>query len=235
MSLAVGDTHTVLRPTLGHGRGAWSLLGDTIAQTELGEDRFVPLEGATAPAGDYTLSLKARAVAGKEGFLVVTDLRDGGQLRWNVGGWGNTATAFERNGGVVGGQVPVRVQPNHWYDVRLERRGDEVRGYLDGKLVQTLRETGAPDLTAVAGVDARAKELVIKVVNGSDASRAMTLDFSGARIGEGGKAFVITGPSLLSENTFDGSNAIAPVETRFSGRAFTFAPRSITVLRLPIR
>ena len=235
VTLAAGGSQTSLMPKLANARGSWSLSNGTTAQTAIETDRFVPLEGATAPADDYTLSLKARAVSGKEGFLIVTDMKDGGQLRWNVGGWGNTATGFERNGGGVGGQVPVRVELGHWYDVRLERRGDEVRGYLDDRLVQTLRETGAPDLTAVAGVDEKAKELVVKVVNGSDAPRPMTLDFTGAQLATSGRAIVLTGPSLLAENTFAAPEAVAPVESRFSGRSFTFAPRSVTVLRLPIR
>ena len=235
VALNVGGTTVALAPALGDARGAWSLSDGTIAQTSLDPDRFVPLTGGTAPDGDYTLSLKARAVAGKEGFLIVMDLKDGGQLRWNVGGWDDTATGFERNATVVGDRVPVRVEPGRWMDVRLERRGGEVRGYLDGRLVQTLHETGAPDLAAVAGVDERTRELVIKVVNGSDEPRTMTLDPSGGRVADSGTMTILTGPSLLAENSFAAPTAVAPVETRVSGRAFTFPPRSVTVLRLPIR
>ncbi len=221
---------------LERARGDWKVGSDgTIAQSTLDTDRTVLLKGAVAPEGDYTLSLKARKREGQEGFIVMLDQKETGGLQWNVGGWSNQETAFQRNGGVVGRSLPVKIETNRWYDVRIERQGAVTRGYLDGKLVQTLTETGAPDLAAVAGVDEKAKELVIKVVNGSGEARAATLDVAGGKVALGGKAIVLTGPDLMAENSFAAPTAIAPVASTFSGTSYTFAPRSVTVLRLPIR
>lgn len=220
---------------LERARGSWTVEDGTIAQSAMGTNRTVGLKGATAPEGDYTISLKARKLEGAEGFFVVFDMKDGDQLRWNVGGWQNRQTGFERNGTVVGELVPMTVEANRWYDVRIERHANVTRAYLDGKLVQTLVETGAPDLAAAAGIDEKSKELILKVVNGSDLPREASLDILGRGVGATGKAIVLTGPDLMAENSFASPHAIAPVETTFAGTTYTFLPRSVTVLRLPIR
>ncbi len=217
-------------------RGDWSVKDGVIAQSSLENNRTVQLKDAVAPEGDYTLSLKARKLEGAEGFLIMFDMKDGRQLRLNVGGWSNRQTGFERDGSVTGERVPFSVEANRWYDVRVERQGSTTRAYLDGKLVQTLTETGAPDLTAVAGVDNRTKELIVKVVNGSDSARKMSLDVVGARLKGKGTALTLTGASLNAENSFDAPDRVAPRQTTISGLdSYTFQPRSITILRLALR
>lgn len=221
-------------------RGAWTLKDGTFRQSSLDTNQTMVFPGVdTTGASRYTYSVKARKLNGKEGFLIVIDDRSGSQLRWNIGGWGNTETAFERNGAVTGNRVPAHIETGRWYDIRLEREGNRTRGYIDGKLVQELVETGSPDLAAVAGIDEKAKELVIKVVNGSDDARTATLDLSGRRLADTGKSIVLTGPSLNAENAFDKPNQIAPVTSPVKGispgMTYTFAPRSLTILRIPIR
>ena len=219
--------------------GAWKESDGTITQSQTGTNRVLVFPGSdTTGASKVTLSLKARKTGGDEGFLFIVEDREGSQLRWNVGGWGNRQHGFERNGTVVGDRVPGNIETGRWYDVRIEREGNVTRGYLDGKLVQTLVEEGTADLAAVAGIDEKAGELVVKVVNGSDDARTATLDLSGGKVGAGGKVIVLTGPSLTAENSFDAPTAIAPVETALNvvpGMNYTFAPRSVTVLRIPIR
>jgi alpha-L-arabinofuranosidase len=113
------------------------------------------------------------------------------------------------------------------------------RAYLNDRLVQTLRESGAPDLAAVAGVDEKAKDLIVKVVNGADVARTMRLDVGGAILKGTGAALVLSGPDLLAENGFDTPNRIAPLKATISGlrpnSSYTFPPRSVTILRLALR
>jgi len=220
-------------------QGDWSVKDGVIAQSSLENNRTVRLKDAVAPEGDYTLSLKARKLEGAEGFLIMFDMKDGRQLRLNVGGWTNSLTGFERDGSITGERVPVTVEANHWYDVRIEREGSVTRAYLGGRLVQTLKETGAPNLAAVASVDKGAKELIVKVVNGSDQARELRLDIAGAQLKGTGSALVLTGSDLLAENSFDAPERIAPRKTAVSGLragdSYTFKPRSLTILRLSLR
>jgi alpha-L-arabinofuranosidase len=223
---------------LERARGEWSVSGNTITQSAIETDRTVRLKNAL-PKGDYTLSLKARKLEGLEGFIIMLDQTEIGGLHWNVGGWQNRETAFQRNGTVVGRSLPYSIEAGRWYDVRIERQGNRTRGYLDGKLIQEIVEQGAPNLTAVAGIDKVSKELVLKVVNGSNEARTAKLDLSGGRVGGTAKVTVLTGPSLLAENSFGSPRLIAPVSSTLSGVAsgmsYQFAPRSVTVLRIPIR
>ncbi len=229
-------SHGVRASGFANPRGDWSVGRGVLTQSSLDADRSIDVKGAVLPAGDYTVDVKARKLEGKEGFFVVVDKKDGDQLRWNVGGWGNTMAGFERNGTVVGERVPFAVEAGRWYEVRIERLGDVVRGYIDGKLVQELRENGIPSLVAVAGVDEKARELVVKVVNGSNDARPIALDLSGGAVGGAAKAIVLTGPDLAAENSFDAPKAVAPTTTNVAwDGTLTLEPRSVTVLRLPIR
>ena len=217
-------------------QGDWSVKDGIISQSSLENNRTVRIKDALAPEGDYTLSLKARKLEGAEGFLIMFDMKSGQQLRLNVGGWKNSLTGFERDGSIIGERVPVTVAANRWYDVRIERQGSTTRAYLDGQLVQTLRETGAPNLAAVAGVDKKTNELIVKVVNGADIARSMPLEIGGAKLNGTGSAWVLTGPQLQSENGFEAPNRISPQKTKVSGlkagSSYTFQPRSVTILRL---
>lgn len=89
---------------------------------------------------DYTLSLKARKLGGKEGFLIMFNVQDGRNLSWwNLGGWNNTRNAIEvcANGAksiLVESNQP-RIMTGPWYDVRIEIEGARVRCYLNNQLI----------------------------------------------------------------------------------------------------
>ena len=95
--------------------------------------------GSTAWS-DYTLTMRARKTGGSEGFLILFHwLADVDWTWWNIGGWNNTQHALEAsiNGSktTVSGAVAGGIQPNRWYDIRVELSGRRVRCYLDGQLV----------------------------------------------------------------------------------------------------
>ena len=123
---------------------------------------------------DYTLSLKARKLAGRTGLAVIVRNSEGGSfLQWTLGGWGNRSTAFTRiwprtaKTITVVGQVPGSIEPDRWYDLRIELSGSHVRCYLDGALVHDL-EIPPPDLPrlfATASRDIATGEVILKVVN----------------------------------------------------------------------
>ena len=173
------------------------------------------LKGARA----YTLELTARKLGGDEGFIVMLDQRDGSGLQWNLGGWENKKTAFQRDGAIVGSEPKVRIETGRDYRVRIEREGGTTRAYLDGGLVETLVETGRPDFVASSGVDRKARELVVKVVNGAATPRAATLDLTGVNLAPRGRAIVLSGPSLETENSFARPDAVTTREPPVTGVA----------------
>jgi len=115
-------------------RGQWQVVDGALRQTGTQED-------ARALTGDpnwsdYTLTLKARKLSGKEGFLIhFAAPGDETKSWWNLGGWDNTRHGLEVPNG-ASPSVAGQIETGRWYDIRIEVRGPNVKCYLDGKLVQ---------------------------------------------------------------------------------------------------
>lgn len=216
-------------------RGQWSVVDGALRQT--GRE-----EGARALIGDpdwsdYTFSLKARKLGGDEGFLITFQAPgDDSKTWWNLGGWENTLHGLELPGMPLE-RIPGRIETGRWYDIRVELQGQTVRCYLDGKLTQEGTRVAPPSLFAAAGLDERAGETVLKVVNTSSRRLETSIDLRGMRPGTvRGRAIVISASGPLEENSFSSPTRVAPREEKVSGTApsFTraFPPYSVTVLRL---
>ncbi|MGV3613892.1 MAG: alpha-L-arabinofuranosidase C-terminal domain-containing protein [Fimbriimonas sp.] len=227
-----------LRPQI--VQGTWRQENGVFSQTEGGENRRIFLQNLDLTnAQKWEVRLKARKTGGDEGFIVMFGAKSGQDfLQWNVGGWDNTQHAFERT---VGGsrsviaQKPGKIESNRWYDVRLVGDGPQIRAYLDGQLIQEMDDADAPRFTALAGVDDRKRELVVKVVNGTAGPVSSRIDVAGLRLATKGTATVLQGSRLDEENAFDAPLRIAPRTVRVNGiAAYTFPPRSMTILRVPI-
>ena len=119
------------------GGGEWNVVDGALRQTSQETD-------CRALIGDpdwsnYTLTLKARKLSGKEGFLILFGLPDVDsniQSWWNLGGWANTQHALQVPG-VAADRVRGRIENDRWYDIKVELAGNRVNAYLDGQLVQS--------------------------------------------------------------------------------------------------
>ncbi|HZT40720.1 MAG TPA: alpha-L-arabinofuranosidase C-terminal domain-containing protein [Chthonomonadaceae bacterium] len=227
-------------------RGDWQVVDGAYRQTAEGEDERALLKNpALAQASDYTLHLKARKLGGAEGFLILFRARDADNwIWWNLGGWGNREDGIEegRAGSKlqVGCHVPGSIETDHWYDIRIEAEGTHFRCYLDGKLAQEAEERSLPTLEANAGRIAKTSEIVMKVVNGAETPRALTIHLRGVdSILPEGQATTLTAPSLDAENSLAHPASVIPMTRSVSGLTpqftYTFPPRSLTVLRLRTR
>jgi len=119
--------------------GTWELRGDGLAQTATKSDCrvFAPL----ADWQDYALTLKARKLGGREGFLILFRVKDRGHFYWwNVAGWGNSRHAVETRPQRVFDSKPGRVETGRWYGIQVVVEGPRIRCYLDGKLVHDIQE-----------------------------------------------------------------------------------------------
>jgi alpha-L-arabinofuranosidase len=186
---------------------------------------------------DYTLSLKARKLGGDEGFLITFQAPgDDSKTWWNLGGWENTLHGLELPG-VPLARIPGRIETGRWYDIRVELQGQSVKCYLDGELVQQGTRVVPPALHAVAGLDEKTGDTVLKVVNASGKPLETTIKLRGAReVALRGKALVLTSGGPLDENSFVHPAKIAPREEDVSAPlptfTRTFPAHSVTVLRL---
>jgi alpha-L-arabinofuranosidase len=195
---------------------------------------------------NYTVTLRARKLAGAEGFIVLWHAADGDNYRWwNIGGWGNTVSRCEvsESGGraAYGPSTPFTVATDRWYNLKLEVNGHNARGYIDGKLVmEATDETQTPAKAAFASASyiTETGEVVVKIVNTTDAPIESEIHLKNAsQVGQG-KAIVLTGaPSAV--NSVEQPTNVAPKEELLTNTAESFARTfpaySVTLLRFPAK
>lgn len=186
---------------------------------------------------DVTISLKARKLSGREGFMVV--FHHQGEppdpettATWNIGGWNNTQHAIQLNGDMIGAPVPGRIDTGRWYDIRIEARGQRVRCFLDGKQIHDVDLGPSQTVFALGGRDEKSGETVLKVVNARAQAAPLALRITGGAAPSRAETLTLSSPDLNAENSFAEPERIVPVRGSADlTRSYSFPANSITVLR----
>lgn len=217
------------------GRGEWSVQDGVLRQSAI-----VPY--VTAFVGDtswtdYTITLKARKLSGENGFQIYFRNRSNRErIRWDLGGYGNSVHLMEI--GITSNSISAGIETGRWFDIKIEVRGNTVKGYLDGKLIQELSDTRAnvKSLCACAARDGKSGDIILKIVNAAPEPIRTRIDLKGAGTPSGScKAIVLTSASPLDENTLEEPTKVSPTTeiVQFSGTILTrsFPGNSFTILR----
>lgn len=222
------------------GEGDWKVFGGALQQNA--EQEFVRAIAGDESWTDYTLTLKARKLGGREGFLILFHIAaDEDRTWWNIGGWGNTQDAIE-NGTTIDAK-PGQVETGRWYDIKVEVTGKHVQCYLDGQLIHDVdyeTDDQVNALYACASRDDQSGDVIVKVVNANSDPLETGLEFAGAKNLSGkGEAIVLTSENSTDENSLDNPARVSPrtEPVEFSGTGLTrvFPGNSLTVLRLKTR
>ncbi len=220
------------------GAGEWNVQDGVLRQTA--EKQKVRALIGDPSWKECTIELKARKLAGLEGFMVLFGIQhEEDRTGWNLGGWGNKYDAVgldeaeDRHDGSI--------EANRWYDLKVELSGDHVRCWLDGKLVHDFPR---PKLTthaiyASATRDHDSGDIILKVVNTAAGPTETTIDLAGvAAISGPARAMVLTSEKPTDENSLAEPRKVAPrtEELTLPGPHFTrsFPGNSLTVLRIPV-
>jgi alpha-L-arabinofuranosidase len=140
---------------------------------------------------------------------------------------------------VIGPSADMSVETGHWYDVRVEVKGRNIRCYLDDKLIEEVTDAPLPSpLPVYASTvrDTTTGDLLLRVVNTAATEEAIRIDLAGAkRIGKTATGEYIEGdPKAV--NSVENPTGIAPkpVTINNAGPQFThaFPAHSVTILRL---
>lgn len=220
--------------------GTWEVVDGAYRQ----KDRAVAFSYfGDASWNNVTVTLKARKISGAEGFVVSVGNADDRRVQFNIGGWNNRQHAIQTGDTIVTEAVRGGVDEGRWYEVRVEVRDRQVRGYLDGKLIKEVTLPRVDTVLAIAGKDEATGEIVVKVVNSGTEPAAMNLRINGvggaggaATLAPEGKVITLGSADYKDENTFENPTKVTPIMRTISGvgASFTheFPPFSLSVLRL---
>jgi alpha-L-arabinofuranosidase len=220
------------------GGGEWKTSGEVLQQNGLGEN--IRAIVGDKKWTDYTLSLKARKLGGAEGFLILFGVQDdNAKSWWNLGGWGNQRHAIEM-GGILGNEVNGRIETGRWYAIRVEFKGNNIKCYLDDKLVHDVVAPTMKSLCASATRDRESGEVIVKVVNVANDPLETELRLEGVASVPGPcRLIVLTSENATDENTLDHPTRVSPktAAVNLSSPSFrhAFPGNSLTVLRINTR
>ncbi|NGO38612.1 alpha-N-arabinofuranosidase [Limisphaera ngatamarikiensis] len=223
--------------------GSWEAADGVLRQTN-------PRAISTAFVGgpdwtEYTLEVKARKIAGDEGFLVVfRDAFQNTRVQWNIGGWGNTRHGIQSWLGVqeqLVEQVPGSIETGRWYDIRVVLRGPRIECYLDGRLIHAV-DVKVPvqdGFYASAVSDETTGEVILKLVNAAPYERTVQMSLEGVKqVRPGSRGWIMRGETLGDENDFEHPTRVAPrdwpVNIGSPQAEITVPSHALIIVRVPV-
>ncbi len=223
--------------------GQWQVADGTYRQTSSAQPALSRFS-FPQPEGDYTIKLRAMKTGGAEGFLIGFAANDDDNYYWwNLGGWNNTQHAVERSvdgtRGIYGRTVDGTIEPNRWYDIRIELVDKRIRCYLDGKLIHDLPFSeggGVPDLAASTVRDTATGDVIIKLVSKASEPIRATLNSSALGALDSTATRTVLSGAPMAENKFGRPPQVLPVTDTIrlaSPLQIDLPPHSLTVLRIP--
>ena len=223
------------------GPGKWSFGSNIYVQSDDSVDGAVCFVGDTGWE-NYSLTLKARKVSGREGFIICFRRNnDDDGLQWNIGGWSNTKHAVQYvDGGAssVLTEAPGSVSASKWYDIKIVLNGENVKCYLDGNLIHDLDVPVRVSKRFYASCtrDADKGKVYIKAVNPTDSTITMKVNMHGNRkLDSKASITLLTADNRDMENSLDMPKNVYPETFSFNGISETFyyelKPYSLTVIQ----
>jgi alpha-L-arabinofuranosidase len=221
--------------------GTWAVQDGAIAQTSTATGTRISMGDPSWT--DYTLTLKAKKLSGKEGFMIYFHTHGDEFVDWNLGGWGNQYTAIQQqvdgSDDEISQHANLVIETGRWYDLKIEVAGNHIRCYADGALISETDERSSKsnsDLFAVSTRDGKTGDVILKLVNTASTPQDIAFDVAGAGTlsGKGVLTQMAGDPSLV--NTITEPEKIKPTVTKLTGVGAKFSQQipahSVSVIRL---
>lgn len=202
------------------------------------------LLNTTQLPNEYTIHVQARRMEGNEGFIIVFGAEDDENLIWwNLGGWGNSQHAIEHM--ADGGKNTIGANRGHleegrWYDVEVQVRDATARCRLDGELVHEFTLPERQSLYANATLDEKSRELIVKLVNPTNAAQSARVNLGYEAAGEA-RVIVLASAKGSDENSMRQQLNVSPVEFPIRVKEGTTSldypvpPFSLSILRVKVK
>src|SRR4029077_3722576 len=104
VKVVANDGHTLFESDFSKGMDGWKTSGgewriEDGALRQAGNGENIRAVAGDASWTDYTLTLKARKIGGREGFLILFETPGvDAPVWWNLGGWNNTEHGLQGEG-----------------------------------------------------------------------------------------------------------------------------------------
>jgi len=136
-------------------KGNWTISEGELKQSNLITD--VKLFFGSKEWKDYEFTLEAKHTDGYEGFLILVRASNDQNFYWyNIGGWGNTQSALEKetnnNRVIVTDFVEGEVADNIWHNIRIRCEGNRIQAWLNDNQVLDFKDKDNPHLTGRVGL-----------------------------------------------------------------------------------
>ena len=223
-------------------RGNWTVAKMAYCQTSADEN-CTSIYQQDFSLSDYEINVNARKQSGDEGFLILFNYRDSDNYCWwNIGGWGNTASALEccvDGHKTTYGSTPFKVKSGETYQLRLKVKGNVVEGIINGEVILRTTMPQRRAVYACAALNDDATEVIVKLVNPEATSNNVVLNFSSLEP-VSGKVVQLKATQAADENTLEQPDLVKPeAEKTLDGVApkmtFQAPPFSLNILRLKLR
>ena len=202
-----------------------------------GPEGEAPQEGEGPEGGDP----RGRRDAGSLTLLFGMDEEGKSGYAFNIGGWGGRVMAMQMREGrparMAGRDTTLTLEPDRWYDLKVEVNEEHALLYVDGQLLSEAQLQSYPKQFFAAGYDEQHGEAVIKVVNADTLPYTTALTLEGTTSVEPtGTVCTLQADQPTDENSLDEPLRITPQTTSYDHFApqfqYTFPPLSITILRI---
>ena len=230
----------------------WKVEGGKLVQPNPSATSSILLQGRQFDARKAALvsvEFDATKLGGKEGFVLHFGNRNSDNTadcyQMTLGSFGNAWTIFQsvsnHNAFVLNTERPTQpIETGRTYHVKLVIRNQETfECWIDGVKALVYDNSYVQRQYALAGLDRKNGEVIVKVINAEDVPMPVKFDFRNAEFEPLGKRICLWADSKFDENTFEERNRIVPVEEVFNHVSpqmeVTFRPQSMTVLRLKLK
>ena len=219
---------------------SWEARENGLAQVGKGE-AVTALVSTPIGGTKYSVSLRAKKVSGKEGFLILFNYENKDNYCWfNIGGWDNSGHGIEQS---IGGgftclrSVKGEIEIGRWYDIRIDVDGNNVKGYLDGEPIVevTLRGVTTSGIFTSAAMDDKNKEMIVKIVNTSGDQETAKLNL-GDFESDGAELIQLKAIDGKTENTLTSPTVVYPTTRHIALEGltpdFNVEPYTLNILRI---
>lgn len=190
---------------------------------------------------DYTLTLKAKKISGREGFLISFAVNDFNNFYfWNIGGWNNTLSVVEQaQGGTKTSActtVPMNIRTNEWYDIKIVVTSESAECYLNDKLIHTINAKAVPPVYETVSKDEETGDIIIKLVNSLGTEETIQINLGEGYTKRQASVQLLSGSNKMAQNSLAFKETLIPVDGVIEADAsfeYTAPAYSLSIIRIP--